>query len=244
MRAHTNNDFQDTGGKEHIFLDMNFSFNESVLGCDKTVVIDRNVRCQHCNGKTTISTDNRCPECNGQGVINRVQVSGNMRFQQQAPCFKCFQTGKEQKACDKCGSTGQEHKKSEFTVRVPAGVKDKQTITLGGAGHFIPLGNRYAQGNVYVSATVEKDPDMILDGENVISHINISLYDALTGVTRDVRTIDGYESIIIQPKTKEKDPVLILNKGLCREGNHVVIVHVDYPENVDKLIEVLKPSTT
>ena len=230
-----------TNNKEHIFTSVDLSFKDSVLGCERTITVDRKVRCSCCQGKTTKSTDKTCSACGGSGIANKTHVNGNLMFQQRGPCDKCFQSGKEQEPCDKCNKTGQEDKKSEFTVRIPEGLTDGHTLTLSGAGHFIPFGQRYVQGNVFIRTTVEKDPNMTLQENDVISHLNISLYEALIGVTKDVRTIDGHETITVEPRIKNKDSIIIKNKGLRREGNQVVVVDIDYPEDVSKLIEVLKP---
>jgi len=80
----------------------------------------------------------------------------------------------------------------------------------------------------------------VMDERDVISHITISLLEALEGCSKSITTIDGEKSIDIPKNIKNKEEVKISNLGVARHGAHRVIVKVEYPAETTKLIEALK----
>jgi molecular chaperone DnaJ len=227
----------------NIYKTINLSFKDSIIGCEQKIVVDRKVRCDTCGGRAKVRMENTCSKCGGIGRQEQTQRMGNQVFRTVAPCPNCFQTGKDHKACDTCNSAGHVDKTSEFSIKIPGGARNGSVLTLNNAGNFINRGNMFMQGSVILSINVAKDPDMWLEdnNDNVYSKINISLFEALSGAEKEVSTIDGSYKINIEPKVKHKDEIIIPKKGIRREADHRVIVNIDYPDNLDKLIEVLKP---
>ncbi len=231
---------QDNG---NIYKTINISFKDSVVGCEQKIVVDRKVRCASCGGRTKVKTQEACGKCGGSGRIEHNQRMGNQFMRTIVGCNECFQSGKVHKPCDTCNSTGQLDKTSEFTVRFPGGVRNGSVMTLNNAGNFIPFNNMFVQGNVLITVNVEENPNMWLgdeDDDSVYSKLNISLYEALAGTQKNVETIDGYYSVDVNPGIKHKDEIIIPKRGIRREADHRVVINIDYPESLDKLIEVLK----
>jgi molecular chaperone DnaJ len=131
--------------------------------------------------------------------------------------------------------------RANHTISIPGGITDDKVLRVGGAGHFVGAfmgGEQHS--NVHIRMHVTQEPGLALDGENVISSVNISLLEALSGTKRVVKTIDGEVEVKISPLSKNLQEVTLPNLGVNRSGSQVVIINVDYPKNTEKLIDLLK----
>ena len=52
-----------------------------------------------------------------------------------------------------------------------------------------------------------------LEGQNVVSEINLSLSEAILGCKMTVQTIDGKINIELKPGTNDNDEVILKNMG-------------------------------
>jgi molecular chaperone DnaJ len=223
-----------------IQINETISFKESVFGCKKTLKYNRDTKCSHCNGNGFINKNNGCTKCNGQGRITIKQ--GNSIFIQ--TCDKCFgQAPKD--PCQHCNSTGIINLEASVQVTIPGGVKNGNVLRLNRMGNYCGGGimgmDQYS--DVFLLITVIQDPDITLCDNNVISNVNLTLLEALTGCTKIVRTLDGDKEINITPKIRHHEIISLPNLGVNRVGNHNFIVNIDYPDNVDNIISMLKDGT-
>jgi DnaJ-class molecular chaperone len=102
---------------------------------------------------------------------------------------------------------------------------------------FMGLGDQYT--DAYLHVTVTPESDLVIDGQSVISHVTITLLDALRGCERNVKTIIGQKTIKIKPGSRNKEEVIIPHCGVGGIGDQKVILDVQYPKNTDKLIGAL-----
>src|SRR5713101_6193420 len=82
--------------------------------------------------------------------------------------------------------------------------------SLGGMGNYVGswvLGDQHTDAHLRVNVMPEQG--LSIDGMNVVSHINISLIEALSGCQKNIRTIDGDQQINIAPMSKNKEEVII-----------------------------------
>jgi len=218
-------------------IHINISFEEAVKGCEKVAEYDRNVRCNSCNGEGFIKLNNGCDKCGGQGRI--VSGQNGMTFIQTCP--KCY--GKvNKKDCDACDSNGYIKDKMSGMINVPAGIGNGQTLRLSGMGHYMGSNafGMHSVSDAFITIHYEKDPEISIEGRDVVSSIDIPLLDALRGVEKSVRTIYGDKNITIPAKAKNKDEISIEGCGVGFSGKHRVILNVMYPENVDNIIKSLE----
>ncbi len=218
-------------------IDIHISFAESILGCDKSVSYIRFIKCVSCNGEGYFAIDNGCKICNGKGrtTINR---GGTVIVQN---CPQC--RGKiNRKSCESCNSSGVKEDKFNGGVSIPAGATNGSRLTMRGMGHFSGttfFGEAYS--DAYIILKVEPNKEMKIDGNDVISTINISLLEALTGFDKVVKTIYGDRVINIKPLAKNKDIIEMRNCGVKNtNGSHKFVLNVEYPKNCEKLIEIMK----
>jgi DnaJ-class molecular chaperone len=124
-------------------------------------------------------------------------------------------------------------REEEVVVEVPAGVKDEETFTA-----HVQLGGM--RRRALFKTFVDPDPDMKLDGNDVISSVEITLLEALKGASKKVRTVKGEKTLKIKPGVKNRDFQKVTGYGVPPRGNHLFVIHVAYPESTDKLIEFLE----
>jgi molecular chaperone DnaJ len=221
-------------------ISLKITFKESILGEDRPVKYNKWIKCVTCNGVGLEYISNGCQSCNGFGRI----VSNNKGMVFSKVCTKCYGKNIKKNKCKICDVKGIIENLVEGSVHVPAGVVDGMVLRLAGAGHYMGnslFGDSY--GDVFVHVNVEKDPDLQLIGTDVVTHLKISLLDALTGCSREVRTIHGNKHITIPSCAKNKDELRLTGCGVKgTSGVQRVILDIDYPTNTKALIEHLKNS--
>ncbi len=138
----------------------------------------------------------------------------------------CVKNAKKTDKCDLCLGTKRVAKKGPMTITIDGPVKDGTGI-------------KTASGTD-VRITVLPDPDMYLDGNDVVSSITVSLPEALKGAKKKLRTVKGEKMISIKPKTKNGDVMRVSGFGAGKVGAHIVKINVDYPDDIEPLIAVLE----
>jgi molecular chaperone DnaJ len=219
-------------------LNIQISFKESILGQDKEVKYKRLIKCETCNGAGLEHISNGCKSCNGFGRM----ISRSGGFVSEKTCNKCYGRNIKKNQCIKCEGKGTLETEISGFIQVPAGVSNDANLRLQGAGHY--QGNSMfgdAYGDVYVNVAVEKDDELELAGQDVISHIKLPLVDAISGCSRKVKTIHDVKNLDIPPLSKNKDELRIENHGVKNtNGVQRVILDVIYPTDTKELVEFLK----
>ena len=221
---------------ENVEVRQTISFKESVLGCKKEIKYSRHSKCQDCGGAGEIKLNNGCKTCGGKGqVVNR---QGNMVMV--STCSECHgQTNITM--CSACHGNGTVHADVSVHVSVPAGILDGNILRLQGmgnyAGSFMGLADQHTDAFLHINVTPE--PGLSIEGTSVVSHLTISLLDALRGCKQKVKTINGEKEIQVKPQSRNRDEVIIPRQGVSGTGDQKVILDVEYPKNTDKLIGVL-----
>lgn len=214
------------------------SFSESVLGCQKEIKLNRTIKCANCSGEGFVSINNGCPDCGGRGT--RIVYQGNMIITMQ--CGKC--AGRQaSESCKTCQTKGVVEAESILQVNIPGGVINGNTLILRGVGNFAGAfgpHDQYTDAHLMVHVTPE--PGLSIEGEDVVSSVEMPLQEALAGCKKIVKTIDGYRDVDIKPLSRHKDEVIIPHLGVNRKGNQRVVLDVKYPTDVSKLIEILNDS--
>lgn len=223
----------------HIKITLNISFQESILGCIKDVAYNRNLKCSLCQGAGSKKTGNGCDKCDGFG--RRTINNTGMIFQ--TSCDKCFGKNTKKDICAACFGKRFLNDKRAGQINVPPGTANDETLRLVGEGNYAGrhlMGDNYT--DVFVHIKVEPYKKMLLkDKKDVYSEINISLLEALEGVTKEVETLYGDKEIIIKPQSKHSDRINIPKCGVKNtDGVHIIQLNVDYPTDITTLVGVLK----
>lgn len=218
-------------------INTSISFKDSILGCPKDIEYNKHAKCQSCNGQGVKHTGNNCTSCNGFGQI--ISNSKGMIFSR--TCSKCYGRDIKKNHCTDCNESGTIEFQAKVSIHIPPGTINGSTLRLRGAGHFVGtsmIGDSYT--DVYINISVTPEEGLSLSGMDVMSNLQISLLEALTGCSRDVNTIFGMKNLDIPPNIKNKEELCIQGCGVAEKGSQKVIISVEYPNDTDNLIKYLK----
>lgn len=231
-----------------ISIDLELSFEDSVFGVERTVLLNKVSKCDTCggNGAEKGSEMITCSTCNGKGSLREVKKTFFGQFESVAVCESCFGTGKVPKTrCHTCSGKGIYKKESEIKVKIPAGIDNGEMIRLTGGGEAISGGTT---GDLYIKIYVKKHTLFKKDGENLVMDLNVKLSDALLGGEQSIATLDGEIKLKIPEGVNHGEVLRIKGKGVPvskhQRGDILVKVHLLLPKKLSKesrkAIEILK----
>lgn len=227
---------------ENIQLRIVLSFEESVVGAQKTVKYQVNDACQTCEGAGTVIEGNGCNACGGRGIIDQVRVMGNIHSTTRSMCPKCMGQVK-MKGCRTCGGAKTATRERTQQIHIPPGAKDGSSLRVRGAGHAIVEPMPSGHTDVILNVVVTPDPrGLKMVNNDVVYVAKINLIDALRGIKLKVPTVFGEREIDVPPKTRHSDKVVISGHGVAPNGNQIVTLDVAYPDDISTLVKTLDPS--
>lgn len=221
---------------------ISITFEESFTGVTKEFTINKNIKCEHCDGTgakkgTKIET---CNICHGTGQVRKNQsIGGFATFQTVGPCETCRGTGKIIKdPCDECAGKGTIRKNATIEVTIPAGISDGQTLRLEGRGE--PGKNGGPNGDIYVNVRVKESKIFTRNGNNVECIIPITITQATLGAELKIPTVTGEdESYTISEGTQTGSRYILKGKGFKKVnsnsvGDLIFTVQVQTPKRLSK----------
>lgn len=222
---------------------ISLTFEESILGCSKEVNYIRYIGCKICNGMgSEPDKNNKCTTCSGKGSVTSKSKFANRIMQFVSTCHVCNGSGHQLIKCKPCKGSGTKEFKEKNKLQIPPGISNEQVIRVPQAGNLVQYRDDYGfvYGDAYIKANIEQDEDMKLEGQDVISTINIDLLEALKGINKKVRTVKGEMTLKIRKAAKNKTIIRVGNYGVGGYGAHLFNINVEYPENTKDLIEFLE----
>lgn len=165
-----------------------------------------------------------------------LSVNGGIKqitYERNVPCDQC--DGKINQ-CKKCNDSKIISSVSTVEIQIPPGIESMTRMVLKNMGHF----SKGRFGVVYCNINVIKDSEMFLNGQNVISNVNLTLLEALKGTKKKVRTVKGEKTLTFQSLIKNNDTIQVSGFGVPPYGSHIFQIKIQYPDDVSKLIEVLE----
>ncbi|MDQ3014612.1 MAG: molecular chaperone DnaJ, partial [bacterium] len=231
-----------------ISIDAEITFQESVFGVDRKILLNKTSQCEHCAGSgaepgTEMKT---CATCNGKGKIHETKSSFLGQFTTVRTCNTCNGIGKvPTQKCKTCHGIGVLKKPEEFTIKIPAGIDNGEVIRLSGAGEAVAGG---IPGDLYIKVHVKKHNLYQKEGINLVTDLNIKLTTALLGGEHNLETLDGTLVLKIPQGVNNGEIMRVKGKGVpvdrSRRGDILVKVHIQLPtklsRSASKLIEELK----
>ncbi|MBR4979004.1 MAG: molecular chaperone DnaJ [Clostridia bacterium] len=226
---------------------VNLTFEEAVFGCEKNIKFYRIEKCEDCGGTGAAkgTSPTTCPDCSGTGRVRAQQRTPFGVMQTQRTCDKCRGTGKIiNNPCQTCSGKGYVRKQKNFTVTIPAGIDNGQSITLRGQGDIGQNGG--PNGDLYVTVSVAKHSLFKRDGMNISYEIPITFSEAALGTKIQIPTLEGREDYTIPEGTQSGTVFTLKNRGITevrgtRRGNLSFKVNVEVPKNLSaKQKELLK----
>jgi molecular chaperone DnaJ len=224
-------------------------FADAVRGIETTLHLTTDAQCSTCNGSgAKPGTSPRvCSNCGGRGVVDDNQ--GMFSFS--TPCRVCQGQGTIiDEPCPTCHGVGIEKRPREVRTRIPAGVKDGQTIRLKGRGG--PGRNGGPNGDLLVELKVAPHRLFGRRGNDLTIAVPVTFAEAALGGEIDVPTLDGPPvTLRIKPGTQNGSRHRVKGKGIRTKqatGDLIVTVDVVVPVDVSDeqraAIEQLAAATT
>jgi molecular chaperone DnaJ len=228
---------------------MDLTLEEIALGSPKEFDLKHNTMCKHCKGLgfEPKSKVRGCDTCQGQGkVYQRMQTIFGV-MQQEVICPDCDGKGKifEEK-CTDCKGQGFSQEVEKIKVDIPAGIEAGQRIRVKGKGQAGYQGSQ--AGDLYLNITVNTNKhNLIREGMDMTSIIDVNYFDLLTGLKADVYTVWGNVEISIPAGTNPDAKLRIATKGMPnlnnskQKGDHFVKLKVQMPKlSAEQLLMVQK----
>ena len=212
------------------------SFEDAVNGATVPLRIQGPATCRTCGGSGAEpgTVPEVCPQCGGTGAV--AQNQGVFSFSR--PCPRCGGSGRiVEHPCKTCGGSGSVRRTREFSVRIPAGVKDGARIRVPGRGEPGPPGGR--AGDLYVVVRIaphrlfgRRDSDLTLE-------LPVTFSEAALGANVQVPTLNGAVTLKIPAGTASGRTFRIRGKGAPRprkggHGDMLVTVRVDVPSKLSR----------
>lgn len=215
------------------------SFEEAAKGCEREVESNRIEVCDECHGSGAAAgtSPKTCPECNGRGQVTTSQRTPFGMFQTQKACSRCGGKGTIiDNPCKKCRGAGRVRRPAKITVKIPAGIDDRQIINARGQGNKGVNGG--PAGDLRVAVNVRPHPIFERDGYNVWVEMHISYAAAALGCELQVPTLDGKVKYNIPAGTQSGDVFKLKGRGIQSlnnrgRGDQLVRVVVDVPRNLN-----------
>ena len=229
-------------GKD-IRMDLEISFEESILGGKKDIELFKLSRCPRCQGSGAEknSDTKECSSCLGKGNIQKTQRTILGTFTQVTTCPECNGTGKRPSIpCAECRGRGVENRKELFDIIIPKSIREGEVLKISGKGEASGQGG--VPGDLYLIIHVLPHPVFRRQSDDIIMTLPIKPSQALKGATVTVPVIDGSIRLKIPDGTQPGDVLSVRGAGAYRasgygRGNLLVDLKVDFPKKTTRKIK-------
>ncbi len=224
---------------DDIQVDLRVDFKESIFGAEKTVSLYRTQNCDVChgNGAEPGTKLNKCSECGGEGRVRRIQQTMLGAMQTTIACQRCGGRGEiPEKRCHNCDGTGIHKGRREFTLKVPAGIRDGEALRVSGEGEAVRGG---APGDLFVTVRVMADKRFTRVGNDIVNDLEVTFAEAALGTKKNVATVDGDVELKIPAGTQPNSVLRLKGKGShalrsSSRGDHLVTIKVVVPRSLSR----------
>ncbi len=196
-------------------MNISVSLQEAATGVEREIRYDRLAPCDDCHatGSADGSAPAACPDCGGTGqrTTYRQTILGTM--QSSVPCETCGGTGTYIKnPCPECDGSGRVIDRETFTLEIPAGISDGQTIRRREAGE---AGIRGAKsGDLLFTIHVSADDRFQREGNNLHARLPLSIAEAALGTTKEVEGILETLQVEVPAGSQQGDRIRVKDSGM------------------------------
>ena len=219
---------------------LNLEFRAAVFGASEEIRVRVPVPCTTCEatGARPGTSAVTCEMCGGAGEVRQVRQSILGQMVTARPCPRCGGMGQEiATPCVDCRGEGRRNEEKAYTVDVPAGVDDGNTLQLGGRGAAGPRGGR--AGDLFVHLRVTPDERFLRQGNDLVHVLHLPMAQAALGAHLRYETLDGTEDLVIPRATQPGKVFRLRGRGVPDvngrgRGDLLVQVVVDTPTDLTK----------
>jgi molecular chaperone DnaJ len=210
------------------------SFEESMRGVERQIVVTRQDVCDACRGLGSVRTpEGRCAPCHGSGKVRWAR--GHMVFTKS--CAACDGSGRQRsQRCAACAGHGRHVRTDGVPVVLPAGVAEGARLRVADRGHAGRHGGR--NGDLYVTVHVQPDAVFRRQGDDLCVEVPIGVHDAVLGTRVDVPSLEGPVKLRIPPGTQAGQRFRLSDRGAPTasgsRGDLLIEVRIVLPAVVDE----------
>lgn len=215
-------------------------FKEAVFGCEKEILVEKNVSCEECDGTGAEDKGFRsCSNCNGRGRLKVNQKTPFGVISRTIRCESCNGEGQiPENVCPACYGKGVFLNKEKVKVKVPAGIDNGQTLKIRGGGSAV---KNSAEGDLFLLINVKPDSVFKREGYDVYIELDVNFPQAALGAELEIPTLSSEKIKIKIDKGTESGKVLRLKgKGIQHlgdthhHGDQFVNITVRTPKKLSK----------
>ncbi len=213
---------------------LTITFEDSLRGVERQVIVTRQVPCGACGGAGRIGTpEGRCAHCHATGKVRWAR--GHMVFSKS--CAACAGTGQQRfQRCDVCSAHGRLVRSEPIPVHVPAGVQNGSRLRIAGRGNTGRRGG--SSGDLFIDVHVQPHPRLRREGDHLFLQVPVAVHEAVLGARIDVPTLEGPVKLRIPPGTQAGQQFRISGRGVpTASGSHgdlIVEVRLVLPAVADE----------
>lgn len=231
-------------------LEMDISFEESIFGVERNILISKVSKCKTCHGtgakpNTEMIT---CTKCNGKGKFQDIKRSIFGAMQTVRTCDLCHGSGKIPKEkCETCHGEGVLTSKEDIKISVPSGINNGEVLRMTGMGEAVKDGQ---SGDLYIKILVKPHKLWKRENNDLIVIQDVKLTDALLGAKYSLDGVDGKLEFEIPKGASTNDVLRIKGRGVPSmqnknsRGDVLIKLNILIPKKLskksEKLIEELR----
>lgn len=219
-----------------ISTEIDISFEDSIFGVKKNIIINKQSTCDICQGSGAMpgSKLETCKTCNGQGSIREVKRSILGSFSSTRVCDTCHGSGKvPSMKCNSCHGSGVKKKDENISINIPAGINNGEMLRMNSMGEAVPGGQ---SGDLYIKINVKPHSVYKREGFNLRTDIDIKLTEALLGTIYKLKLLEGnIIEVKIPEGTNHGDLLRIKEQGVPQgrnRGDIIIKVLVKMPNKL------------
>jgi molecular chaperone DnaJ len=220
---------------EDLRYDMELTFLEAALGCEKEINVTKPSACETCHGSGAGpgASAKVCGVCGGRGQV----ISARGIFSIAQTCPRCEGAGRViDKPCAACGGAGRREKAVKIKIKVPAGVDGGSRLRSTGNGEAGARGG--PAGDLFVVIHVKRHEIFSRDGDDLLCEVPISFAQAALGDAIKVPTLAQPQEIKVPPGTQAGAVFRLKGKGVRNvqgygQGDLLVRVQIEVPTRLN-----------
>jgi len=214
------------------------TLEEIATGVERTLKVNRQVRCQTCDGSGVAagSSKKTCGQCRGSGQVRTLTRTFLGTVQQVTTCNLCRGTGQIiSEPCKTCGGEGRHRGSGKVSIKVPPGVSSGNYMTVENMGNAAP---QQGQPGDLIAVFQEKHHEFFTrHGDDILFELPISFTTAALGGEVEVKTLGGTAHLKIPAGTQSGKVIKMRGKGIPHlhrggRGDQLVQVTVWVPTKI------------
>jgi len=212
---------------------LTLTFEESMHGGERQVVVTRQDICHGCHGRGVVRTpEGKCGPCHGTGKVQWAR--GHMVFTK--ACAACHGSGRQRsQRCAACAASGRHVRTEAVPVAIPPGIVDGAHLRVADMGHVGRHGGRH--GDLYVTVQVQPHAVFKRQGDDLCVVLPIGVHEAVLGARVETPSLEGPVRLRVPPGTQAGQRFRLRERGVPTpngRGDLLVEIRIVLPELVDE----------